>query len=285
MMKAINSTKNIYRSSGSIVTAISSMRHLHIEAKHIINDQENTPSAIILQSTNDIIQTEEKTGYQSRSWGDLEKTFPPALSSKTLLIIKINQSVINSDDWKNKKMNPIYTGHVLAGVFRKTNRGLIHLPNTLVSKVPSGMESDANILQDQFFSSQSRYLKAKKKCSMEYYCVIDINKTVLDIESYQKRCLLLVEKTSQYDLAHNACGQAVFYALTGLKPLSQMSTQIAAVKSLFEIVQGKGDSIFYEGLRDAVIQSGLSKPADAIGRTLVSMKHQVNELSKSNHLN
>lgn len=255
-------------------------RYIHVSANFLIIGQKNIPGAIILQTENNIKDNEPYADYNKRSMSELVSLLPKSFESKQLLVLKINQSVISPTEWIKKSIiKPIYSGHVLAGIFQCDKNSLILIKGTFVSKTPQGMQHEDEILSSHFFSDRHRYTKATAHFSDEFYLIIDLARTTVDLEKYKKRVSLLFQSKEPYDLEKSACAQAVYYAVTGLLPLPRISTQTAATNTIFDILKHDGDIDFHRNLRTLLIKSKLPQLAYDRGKIY---ENAVNNSSMNN---
>lgn len=186
---------------------------------------------------------------------------------KDLIIIKVNQCLIDPQEWNKGNILPIYLGHVMMGVFHLDKEKLAPYDKSLVSKMPNKMGSSyfesSRKFMNSFFTDKTAYEKAVLKGSKEYYWVVDIKSTKLTLEKYEDHFQAIIKEGKEWKRDASACGQAVKRVLNGMQDSPSISPQTAAREGVLDIL--KDDDVLKDSLMVAIEESGLGMRAYDLG--------------------
>jgi hypothetical protein len=244
---------------------------LHIKSTFPSYDIKKSLSSMIIETSSDQSSTEVfSPTYFERSKNEfftfLSKHFQN--EEKDLIIIKLNQCLIDSEEWNKGNILPIYLGHVMMGLFHLDKEKLTPYDKSLVSKVPNKMgasyfESPRKFITS-FFSDKTSYDKAFLKGSKEYYWIVDIKSTKLTIEKYEEHFQAIIRERKEWRRDTSACGQAVKRVLNGMQDSPSISPQTAAREGILDIL--KDDHVLKNSLMIAIEESGLGMRAYDLGK-------------------
>ncbi len=137
MRKTLRDTVNFTFGRNRISSLWFSKRPLSIKStEHIVTDSSHAVCSIILPTSNDEEKYPDKMSYHKASMCDLASAIPNSMKGKDLLLLKVNQCVIDYDDYaKFDKITPHLLGHVISWIVRVVDNSLVILEDSLVSKV------------------------------------------------------------------------------------------------------------------------------------------------------
>ena len=250
--------------------SLAQLRHITIAHRFKITDQFNRVVSVLLKTGHDYTATKESAAeYNERSIYQISNELMSSFGPTTLMLLKINQSVIDHQEWAlHNKIVPKFYGHIMSGAFSlsSTTKHLNHIDGSLLSKVNSlenqFFESEKTILDKQLFTPEKQR-KAIKYGSSEYYWFFEPIRLQFDLRPYTARVNFLTTENIPWNVNTAACGQAVHYALTSNKLGRNKSPQTAGIKSVFEILRNN-DTAVIDSMQRAVTESNLSLQADEI---------------------
>lgn len=198
------------------------------------------------------------------------------MKNKQLLLLKVNQCVIDYDDYvKFNKVTVHKLGHIISGIARVVNDTLEILDNSLVSKVQNldrdnkptlnTLQNHEEILQTQLFWSKTRIKSAEYCCAAEYYWFISFDKLNFDTDEYFRRYSLMKMSPTYYNLEDAACGQSIYKLISNDPTICknkspQTSGDDAIKKSLVP------DSVLHKNMQFKLAKSKLIRSAFMLGK-------------------
>lgn len=235
-------------------------KFLHITASVGAKDKDGKVRCILLKIG-------EETDYDlTLSKNTLISSIPEYLKKSEFLLLRVNQTVIDPGDWDKRKLEVIYFGHASAGIFKIDGNLPVFFPGTLTSKIDTGYQGEEETINELFKPRKDKQIKV---FSESFICLIDLAKTNLSKEVNIKSNQSLIKLNEKYDKVNNACGQAVFFALTGKNLGNNVSAQRAINLSVQEIVQ---DKFLLENINSNFKLFGLPTPAYSLGEKYIYEK-------------
>lgn len=226
----------------------------------------------VLQTSLDRKEKETYKQYKKRGIEELAAQIPKELHGRDLLMFKLNMSAIDPEA-RGQHIEPFEIGHVATAIVRVDGLGIDFEKDTVISKTQrSGFEEQDDYVSEKFISKD--YPPADYPIK-EYYLFIDpneFNSSLADI--YRELSWRLKFENRRYELFSDACGHAVYEALTGEKLPPRVSAQTALQKTVAKISSENPELL--DTMNKVMRDLGMNKRGDQVGRDYLDYRSSRN---------
>lgn len=251
-------------------------RFLHTENSRQINLGTKVVGKA-LQTSLDKKEKETYNDYKKRGFLELVTQIPKELHGKDLLMIKLNMSAINPKI-KNENIETFEIGHIAAALVQVDETDIKFEKDSVISKtLKSGFEEESDYVSEKFISKDYPPIDYPIK---EFYLFIDPEEFSPSLaDMYRELSWRLKFENRPYELFSDACGHAVYEALTGEKLPPRVSAQTALQKTIAKLASEKPE--LHDTMNKVMRDMGMSKRGDEVGQDYIAYRSSRN-LAKPN---